>query len=63
MAKLIEALEKQLAEKGEDINGYMAKHNIQIKGAGNQKKELEQSKEGDAKQSDSKSTGVLVNTK
>ena len=63
MAKLIETLEKQLAEKGEDINAYMAKHNIQIRGAGNQKKDLEQSKGGDAKESDTKSTGVLVNTK
>merc|ERR1712179_304779 len=30
MAKLIESLEKQLTEKGE-INGYMEKHNIQLK--------------------------------
>ena len=64
MAKLIETLEKQLSEKGKDINTYMEKNNIQVRGAGNQKKELEQSsKEEGAKGSDSKNTGVLVNTK
>ena len=64
MAKLIETLEKQLSEKGQDINAYMEKHNIQVRGAGNQKKELEQSSNDDsAKSSDSKNTGVLVNTK
>ena len=60
MAKLIETLEKQLSEKGQDINAYMEKHNIQVIGAGNQKKELDQSKEASAS-TDSKSTGVLVN--
>ena len=30
MAKLIETLEKQLSEKGQDINAYMEKHNIQV---------------------------------
>jgi len=60
MAKLIETLEKQLSEKGQDINAYMEKHNIQVRGAGNQKKELDQSKEAGAS-TDSKSTGVLVN--
>ena len=64
MAKLIETLEKQLAEKGKDINAYMEKHNIQVRGAGNQKKELEQSaKEAESKAADSKNTGVLVDTK
>ena len=61
MAKLIETLEKQLSEKGKDINAYMEKNNIQVKGAGNQKKELEQSSKEET--SDSKNTGVLVNTK
>ena len=28
--KLIESLDKQLKEKGEEINGYMEKHNIQL---------------------------------
>lgn len=60
MAKLIETLEKQLSEKGQDINGYMEKHNIQVRGAGNQKKELT---EKDDSASDSKNSGVLVNTK
>ena len=64
MAKLIETLEKQLSEKGQDINGYMEKHNIQVRGAGNQKKDIdESSKEDNAKSSDTKNTGVLVNTK
>jgi len=62
MAKLIETLEKQLSDKGQDINDYMEKHNIQVRGAGNQKKELEQSSK-EANTSDSKNTGVLVNTK
>jgi len=62
MAKLIETLEKQLSEKGQDINAYMEKHNIQVRGAGNQKKELDQAKEA-SDAADSKSTGVLVNTK
>merc|ERR550539_641162 len=57
MAKLIETLEKQLSEKGQDINGYMEKHNIQVRGAGNQKKELT---EKDDSASDSKNSGVLV---
>merc|ERR1712112_451746 len=30
MGKLIESLDKQLKEKGEEINGYMEKHNIQL---------------------------------
>ena len=62
MAKLIETLEKQLSEKGQDINAYMEKHNIQVRGAGNQKKEGDQSKQS-SDSTDSKSTGVLVNTK
>merc|ERR1711974_482119 len=31
MGKLIGSLEKQLTEKGEEINGYMEKHQIQVK--------------------------------
>merc|ERR1712130_1058973 len=31
MGKLIQSLEKQLTEKGEEINGYMEKHNIQLR--------------------------------
>lgn len=63
MAKLIETLEKQLSEKGQDINGYMEKHNIQVRGAGNKKEIEESSKEDSAKSSDAKNAGVLVNTK
>ena len=54
MAKLIESLEKQLTEKGEEINGYMEKHNIQLKdqpGA---------AKKDDKGESDAKAGGVLV---
>jgi len=54
MSKLIESLDKQLTEKGEEINGYMEKYQIQLKdqqGAG--KKEVK----GEA---DGKSGGVLV---
>ena len=32
LSKLIETLEKQLTEKGVDINAYIEKHNIQIQG-------------------------------
>ena len=31
MSKLIENLDKNLTEKGEEINGYMEKHNIQLR--------------------------------
>jgi hypothetical protein len=30
ISKLIETLEKQLSDKGVEINAYMAKHNIQV---------------------------------
>ena len=30
MGKLIGSLEKQLTEMGEEINGYMEKHQIQV---------------------------------
>jgi len=33
LSKLIETLEKQLTEKGGEINGYIEKHNIQIQGS------------------------------
>ena len=29
--KLIDSLDKQLTDKGAEINGYMEKHNIQLK--------------------------------
>ena len=31
LGKLIESLDKQLEDKGAEINGYMEKHNIQLK--------------------------------
>merc|ERR1719516_778883 len=49
MIKLIQSLEKQLVEKGEEIAGYMEKHNIQVKGsetANTKKDEKEESKSG-----------------
>lgn len=64
MTKLIETLETQLTEKGQEINGYIEKHNIQIRnqpnvgggggGRGGGEKENEE---------DSKSSGVLVSSK
>ena len=54
MAKLIESLDKQLTEKGEEINGYMEKHNIQLKDQPGAAK-----KEGKG-ESEAKSGGVLV---
>lgn len=35
MSKLIGSLEKQLTDKGEEINAYMEKHQIQVVGEGN----------------------------
>lgn len=55
MEKLIETLDKQLQEKGEEINGYMEKHKIQLKdqqGAAGAKK--------DDSEAAGKSGGVLV---
>lgn len=54
--KLIETLEKQLKEKGEEINGYMEKHSIQVRGG--PKKEDVKETDDDAK--DKKSSGILV---
>ena len=53
MAKLIESLDKQLTEKGEEINGYMEKHNIQLKDQPGAAKK-------DDKGEDAKAGGVLV---
>merc|ERR1711874_237658 len=53
MGKLIETLEKQLQEKGEEINGYMEKHNIQVRGNTDKKEEA-------GNDSGVKAGGVLV---
>merc|ERR1712241_297635 len=55
MGKLIESLEKQLSDKGAEINGYMEKHNIQLKDQQGGPKKEEKAEGGDAK-----SGGVLV---
>ena len=55
MGKLIESLDKQLTEKGEEINAYMEKHNIQLRDQQGGKKD-----EGKGDEKDSKSGGVLV---
>ena len=34
LTKLIESLNTQLVDKGAEINGYMEKHNIQVRGQG-----------------------------
>ena len=39
MEKLISSLNTQLEDKGKEINHYMEKHNIQIRGQGQEKKE------------------------
>ena len=31
ISKLIETLEKQLSDKGTEINAYMGKHNLQVR--------------------------------
>ena len=57
LSKLIETLEKQLTEKGGEINGYIAKHNIQIQGS------KSGSSGSEPTQSDAKpSSGVLVSS-
>lgn len=54
LSKLIESLNTQLVDKGAEINGYMEKHNIQVKGqGGNENKK-------DDKDAEVKSGGVLV---
>merc|ERR1712080_557683 len=45
MGKLITSLEKQLQEKGEEINGYMEKHQIQVKNQEGGKKGPSQARE------------------
>eukprot|EP00092_Neocalanus_flemingeri_P022842 GFUD01024767.1.p1 GENE.GFUD01024767.1~~GFUD01024767.1.p1 ORF type:complete len:136 (-),score=52.45 GFUD01024767.1:182-589(-) len=54
MSKLIESLDKQLTEKGEEINGYMEKHNIQLKD------QQGAAKKDDKGGADAKAGGVLV---
>lgn len=56
LAKLIETLEKQLTDKGNEINGYIAKHNIQVQG------KKDQTSTDAAPAADSKSSGVLVSS-
>ncbi len=41
ISKLIETLEKQLSEKGVEINAYMAKHNVQVRGVKNKDNETD----------------------
>lgn len=56
LGKLIESLDKQLADKGADINGYMEKHNIQLKDQQGGAKKDDKSGAGDSKSGG----GVLV---
>ena len=58
MSKLIETLEGQVSEKGKEINAYMEKHNIQVKGAASNKKTAN----NDSKEDKKPSTGVLVSS-
>ena len=55
MSKLIETLDAQVSDKGKEINAYMEKHNIQVKGATNKK-----STEDETKDDKKASSGVLV---
>merc|ERR1712141_119545 len=54
LGKLIDTLEKQLTEKGQEINAYIEKHNIQIQG----KKDRTEQKA--IEEPTKPSTGVLV---
>lgn len=53
LGKLIESLNTQLVDKGGEINGYMEKHNIQVKGQDGGSKKA-------GKEEEVKSGGVLV---
>ena len=57
LAKLIETLDKQLTEKGQEINGYIEKHNIQIQGRKDRSAPAAASGDGEGKASTS---SVLV---
>ncbi len=61
-------MEKQLSEKGQEINSYIKEHNIQVRGgppgasdggATSDKKDKEDKEDGEAKKSGA-ATGVLV---
>jgi len=54
LAKLIESLNTQLVDKGAEINGYMEKHNIQVRG-----QDGKESKKA-VKEDEVKAGGVLV---
>ena len=58
ISKLIETLEKQLSDKGVEINAYMAKHNIQVRGVKNKENETE----APVKAQTTGGQGVLVET-
>ncbi|XP_046485296.1 prefoldin subunit 2-like [Neodiprion pinetum] len=55
LAKVIDALNEQLAKKGHEINEYKEKHNIRIRG----QDELQQPEEDDSKQA--KRNAIVVN--
>ncbi len=59
LGKLIETLEKQLKEKGEEINGYMEKHNIQVRG-GQQQQQQKKAESENVEKAEKKTTGILV---
>ena len=40
LGKLVESLNQQLTDKGAEINGYMEKHQIQVKGQGSDVKKV-----------------------
>ena len=56
MTKLIENLEKQLSNKGAEINAYIEKHNIQIQG----RKDTSSAASDPSTASKSATSGVLV---
>lgn len=59
MTKLIESLENQVSDKGKEINAYVEKHNIQVKGGAPNKKAPEEA----AKENEKKTgSGVLVSS-
>lgn len=64
MVKIVDTYETQMSEKGKEVNAYIEKHNIQVRGPQNSGKMIEAESEAAVSQAESKGTsGVLVNTR
>lgn len=59
ISTLVETLQKQLSDKGAEINGYIEKHNIQVRG-GPKKDEADKASASASDSATKGSSGVLV---